>query len=73
VSQKERTSSSSRGRRRRKEEKQHITISLPESIANKFREKAYALFGLGKGSLSEAAEEAITDWLEKVEKEEAGG
>ena len=72
MSQKERTSSSSRGRRRRKEEKQHITISLPESIANKFREKAYALFGLGKGSLSEAAEEAITDWLEKVEKEEAG-
>ncbi|MEX2720724.1 MAG: hypothetical protein Q6362_004815 [Candidatus Wukongarchaeota archaeon] len=73
MSQKERTSSSSGRRRRRKEEKQHITISLPESIANKFREKAYALFGLGKGSLSEAAEEAITDWLEKVEKEEAGG
>ncbi len=73
MSQKERTSSSSGRRRKRKEEKQHITISLPESIANKFREKAYALFGLGKGSLSEAAEEAITDWLEKVEKEEEGG
>ena len=55
--------------RRREEEKQHITISLRESVANEFREKAYALFGLGKGSLSAAAEEAIIDWLEKVEKE----
>ncbi len=72
MSRKER-SSSSRRRRRRREEKQHVTISLPESVANKFREKAYALFGLGKGSLSEAAEEAITDWLEKVEKEEEEG
>ncbi len=58
-----------RSSRRKKEEKQHITISLRESVANEFREKAYALFGLGKGSLSEAAEEAIIDWLEKVEKE----
>ncbi|MBI2044620.1 hypothetical protein HYT23_01030 [Candidatus Pacearchaeota archaeon] len=39
-----------------------LKIKLPEKIEEKFRRLAMAKFGYQKGSISEAAQEAIESW-----------
>ena len=41
-----------------------MQIVLEDSTEKKLREKAYKQFGLRKGSISKAVEEAIKKWLE---------
>ena len=42
-----------------------INISLPDSLEKKFREVVFEKFGMRKGNISKAFEEAIDDWIEK--------
>ena|SRR2546425_12312339 len=39
-----------------------LKIYLPDSLNEKFRRIAMSVYGYGRGSLSKAAEEAITRW-----------
>jgi len=45
-----------------------LTLSIPEDLYKRFRVAATDKFGDEKGRLSEAGIEAITVWLESVEK-----
>ena len=47
-----------------------IDIYLRDDVEKKFRELVKKLYGGRKGSLSIAAEQAILDWIKKVESEE---
>jgi len=40
-----------------------LRIQLPEELERLFREMAMKRFGYGKGSISQAAQEAIQKWL----------
>lgn len=42
-----------------------MQIVMPDDLERKLREKASKKFGLKKGSISKAVEEAIRNWLEK--------
>ena len=42
-----------------------VSISIPDSLEDKLRRKAMDKFGMKKGNLSKAVEEAIRSWLEK--------
>lgn len=42
-----------------------ISISIPNKLEKKLRKKAMEKFGIKKGNLSKAAEEAIKSWLRK--------
>jgi len=44
-----------------------LRIQLKDDILEKFRRVAMKVFGYSKGSLSQAAESAITNWLEANE------
>ena len=44
-----------------------LKVQIDEKIERKFRELAMRRFGYGKGSLSEAAEEAFLMWISNVE------
>ena len=47
-----------------------IDIYLRDDVEKKFRELVKKLYGDRKGALSIAAEQAILDWIKKVEREE---
>ena len=40
-----------------------MQIVLTDDVEKKLRDKAFAKFGLNKGSISKAVEEAINKWL----------
>jgi hypothetical protein len=42
-----------------------MQVVLSDPIEKKLREKAFAKYGLKKGSISKAIEEAIKAWVEK--------
>ena len=44
-----------------------LRIQLKDETLEKFRRIAMKVFGYSKGSLSQAAESAITNWLEGIE------
>lgn len=44
-----------------------IKITVPDTVEEQFRERAMELFGHGRGSMSNAGEEAITAWLAETE------
>jgi hypothetical protein len=44
-----------------------LRIQLKDEILEKFRRVAMSVFGYSKGSLSQAAESAISNWLEAME------
>lgn len=44
-----------------------IKITVPDTVEERFRERAMELFGHGRGSMSDAGEEAITAWLAGTE------
>jgi len=44
-----------------------LRVQLKEEILEKFRQVAMKVFGYSKGSLSQAAESAIINWLEAIE------
>lgn len=44
-----------------------LKVQIDEKVERKFRELAMRRFGYGKGSLSEAAEEAFLMWISSVE------
>lgn len=46
-----------------------LRVQVGREVEEKFRELAMRRFGYGKGSLSKAAEEAITRWISHVEGE----
>jgi len=48
-----------------------LKVVLREELLKAFKEKAYRLFGFKKGSIKEAAEIAIRDFVEKIESAEA--
>jgi len=51
-----------------KVKKEKLSVSIPEDLLIKFRQRAIEKFGTPKrekGALSQAAEEAIRLWLEK--------
>jgi len=52
-----------------------IDAIIPDPLEKRLRMKAVEKFGGKKGSLTEAVEQAILDWVEKPEgrKERAGG
>lgn len=43
-----------------------LKIRIPDELERKFRETAMKLYGFKKGSLSVAAEKAISAWLSQV-------
>ncbi len=45
-----------------------MQIVLKDDTALKFRKTAYEKFGYQRGSLSKAAEEAISEWVKKNER-----
>lgn len=45
-----------------------LDIYLGDEVERKFREVVMKLYGGRKGALSIAAEQAILDWIEKVER-----
>lgn len=47
-----------------------IRIILGEELERRFREIAMRRFGYGKGALSKAAAEAITNWLQQSQASE---
>lgn len=42
-----------------------ISISIPDDLEEELRKKAMEKFGMKKGHLSKAAEEAISEWLKE--------
>lgn len=51
-----------------------LRIQLPEELEKLFREMAMKRFGYGKGSISQAAQEAIRKWLgAELERDEFEG
>lgn len=47
-----------------------LRVRVSREVEQKFRKLAMKRFGYRKGSLSKAAEEAITTWISKVEGKE---
>jgi hypothetical protein len=45
-----------------------LRVQLDEKLERKFRENAMKKFGYTKGALSQAAQEAITNWISSNEK-----
>lgn len=44
-----------------------LKVYLSEDLDKKFRMLAMSIYGFGRGSLSEAAVQALTDWCKKHE------
>lgn len=42
-----------------------MSISIPDKLEEQFREKIFNRFGMRKGNINKAIEEAITDWINK--------
>lgn len=42
-----------------------MQIVLPDNLEEQLRKKAAEKFGMRKGSISEAVEEALKDWINK--------
>lgn len=51
----------------------HIKIQVSDETEEKFRELAMRRYGFVKGSISEAAESAISDWIRQHDVEEIQG
>lgn len=47
-----------------------IKVSVPDDKEEKFREAAMKVFGHRRGSISKAAEKALTEWAERMDDEE---
>ena len=47
-----------------------LDVILPDELDKKFRETVRKLYGNRRGALSIAVEQAIKDWIKKVEEEE---
>ncbi|MFB6174409.1 MAG: hypothetical protein ABEJ87_00340 [Candidatus Nanohalobium sp.] len=47
-----------------------IKVSVPDDKEEKFREAAMKVFGHRRGSISKAAEKALTEWAERMNDEE---
>lgn len=45
-----------------------VTFSIDDKLNKKFRDKVSEVYGVGKGNLSKAIEEAIKLWLKEVSK-----
>lgn len=41
-----------------------VTLKLDDALEKKLRERAFRLYGLARGSLSRAVEDALTMWLQ---------
>jgi len=44
-----------------------IYIMLSEELEREFREKVFKRYGMKKGNITKAIEEAIEDWIQKEE------
>jgi hypothetical protein len=44
-----------------------IDLIISDELEKKFRETIFKRYGLKKGNISKAIEEAIDDWINKVE------
>lgn len=42
-----------------------ITIDIPDELDEQFRETVFNKFGMKKGNLTMAIEEALNNWIEK--------
>lgn len=47
-----------------------LGLKIDDTLDKKFREAVFRRRGMKKGNLTPALEEAISDWITKVEKEE---
>lgn len=47
-----------------------IKVSVPDEKEEKFRKAAMKVFGHKRGSISKAAEKALTEWAERMDKED---
>jgi len=47
-----------------------LDVYLPDELDKKFREVVRKVYGNRRGALSIAVEQAIRDWIKKVEREE---
>jgi len=45
-----------------------INITLPEELEQRFREEVFKRYGMKKGNIAKAFEEAIRKWVEEGEK-----
>lgn len=45
-----------------------INITLPEELEKKFREEVFKRYGMKKGNIAKAIEEAIRNWIKQGEK-----
>jgi hypothetical protein len=43
-----------------------IDLIISDELEKKFREAIFKRYGLKRGNIAKAAEEAITDWIEKA-------
>ena len=46
-----------------------LNISLSDDLEKKFRETVFEKFGMKKGNINKAFEEAIDDWIKKNKSE----
>ena len=49
-----------------------IDIILPDDMERKFREEEFKKYGMKKGNITIAVEEAVDDWIKKKKKLEEG-
>ncbi len=47
-----------------------INITLPEDLEKKFREEVFKRYGMKKGNIAKATEEAIRNWIKQGEKKQ---
>ncbi|WXG46064.1 MAG: hypothetical protein WED05_05280 [Candidatus Atabeyarchaeum deiterrae] len=45
-----------------------IYVMLPEELEQKFREAVFKRYGMKKGNITKAIEEAIRNWIKQGEK-----
>lgn len=49
-----------------------IDIILPDELEKKFREEVFRMYGMKKGNITLAVEDAVCDWVKKKKKLEEG-
>lgn len=49
-----------------------IDIILPDELEKKFREEVFKIYGMKKGNITIAVEDAVCDWVKKKKKLEEG-
>jgi len=45
-----------------------INVNLPEELEKRFREEVFKRYGMKKGNIAKAIEEAIRNWIKQGEK-----